>query len=372
MESIEIRKRFLTYFKNHGHTVVPSSSLIPDDPSVLLTTAGMQQFKPYYLPAGRHGTGKADAIKDFGSLNTASIQKSFRTSDIEEVGDERHLTFFEMLGNFSFGGYFKKEAISYAYEFLTKEMELEISYVTIFEGKESIGVPKDEESRTIWLGLGIPPENIIEQGMDDVFWGPTGSGGPCGPTTEIYCKNGAGQDIEVWNIVFNEFLFAGSREELNSGTSGKQLEKLPTPGVDTGMGLERLTMVVQKTQTIFETDLFYSLLQLLPNNLDTIKRRVFADNARAMAFLIADGVRPSNKEAGYVLRRLMRRVMVFEKLHKIPPHILDTVIHDIIHMSGDFYVEIQVQATTIKDTVAGEREKFSKTLEHGIRETYKF
>ncbi|OGZ43817.1 MAG: hypothetical protein A3C84_04025 [Candidatus Ryanbacteria bacterium RIFCSPHIGHO2_02_FULL_48_12] len=361
MEAQEIRKRFLEYFKNHGHTAVPSSSLIPDDPSVLLTTAGMQQFKPYY-------TGKADAIKDFGSLNTASVQKSFRTSDIEEVGDERHLTFFEMLGNFSFGGYFKKEAITFAHEFLTKEMGLEISYVTIFEGKDAIGVPKDEDSRAIWLGLGIPPEKIIEQGMDDVFWGPTGSGGPCGPTTEIYCTNGAGQDIEVWNIVFNEFLFAGSREELNSGSSGKKLEKLPVPGVDTGMGLERLVMVVQKTPTIFETDLFYSLLQLLPDNLDDVKRRVFADHARAMAFLIADGVRPSNKEAGYVLRRLMRRVMVFEKLHKIPPHILDTVIHEIIHMYGDFYVEIAHEANTIRSTIHEERDKFLKTLDRGISE----
>ena len=360
MEAQEIRKRFLEYFKNHGHAVVPSSSLIPDDPSVLLTTAGMQQFKPYY-------TGKADAMKDFGSLSTASAQKSFRTSDIEEVGDERHLTFFEMLGNFSFGGYFKKEAITFAHEFLTKEMGLEISYVTIFEGKESIGVPKDEESRGIWLDLGIPPEKIIEQGMDDVFWGPTGSAGPCGPTTEIYCANGAGQDIEVWNIVFNEFVFADSREELNSGSSGKKLEKLPTPGVDTGMGLERLVMVVQKTPTIFETDLFYSLLQLLPDSLDDVKRRVFADHARAMAFLIADGVRPSNKEAGYVLRRLMRRVMAYEKLHQVPPHVLDTILHEVIHLYGEFYPEIAREAKAIQTTVHEERDKFARTLEQGMR-----
>src|SRR3990172_8364223 len=140
MEAKEIRKKFLQFFEKRGHTVVPSSSLIPDDPSVLLTTAGMQQFKPYY-------TGKADAMRDFNSLNTASVQKSFRTSDIDEVGDETHLTFFEMLGNFSFGGYFKKEAIEYAYDFITKEMGLEISYVTIFEGKDYIGVPKDEVSK---------------------------------------------------------------------------------------------------------------------------------------------------------------------------------------------------------------------------------
>src|SRR3990167_4320977 len=147
----------------------------------------MQQFKLYY-------TGEKDAEKNFRTKNVVSIQKCIRTSDIDEVGDERHLTFFEMLGNFSFGGYFKKDAITYAYDFITKEMGLEISYVTIFEGKEDIGVPKDTESRDIWKSLD-PNLKIIEQGMDDVFWGPTWSSGPCGPTTEIYCKNGAGQDI---------------------------------------------------------------------------------------------------------------------------------------------------------------------------------
>ena len=155
--------------------MVPSSSLLPDDPSVLLTSAGMQQFKKYY-------TGEADAQRDFGSLNTVSIQKSFRTSDIDEVGDESHLTFFEMLGNFSFGGYFKKESIPLAHEFITNVMGLPISYVTIFKGSDT--VPKDEESREIWQSLGVT--DIREEGMEDVFWGPTGTEGPCGPTTEIY------------------------------------------------------------------------------------------------------------------------------------------------------------------------------------------
>src|SRR3989344_7833852 len=207
----EIRQKFLDFFKARGHTIVSSSSLLPNDPSVLFTTAGMQQFKPYYV-------GAADPMKDFGSLNTASIQKSIRTSDIDEVGDDTHDTFFEMLGNFSFGGYFKKEAITWAYEFITKEMGLPVSYVTIFEGKEDIGVPKDTESRDIWKALD-PKLDVREEGMDDVFWGPTGSSGPCGPTTEIYCKNGAVQDIEVWNIVFNQYFYPGSREELNSGAT---------------------------------------------------------------------------------------------------------------------------------------------------------
>ena len=217
MTSAEIRKRFLDFFEKRGHTIVPSSSLIPDDPSVLLTTAGMQQFKKYYAELDPTTTVHPSIGNPVGK-NAASCQTSFRTSDIDEVGDERHLTFFEMLGNFSFGGYFKKEAITWAYEFITKEMGLPVSYVTIFEGKEDIGVPKDTEPRDIWKALD-PKLDVREEGMDDVFWGPTGSSGPCGPTTEIYCKNGAGQDIEVWNIVFNQYFYPGSREELISGQS---------------------------------------------------------------------------------------------------------------------------------------------------------
>lgn len=312
MSSRELRQRFLEFFRTqrHAHAIVPSSSLIPDDPSVLLTTAGMQQFKKYY-------TAPEMADRDFGSRNAVSIQKSFRTSDIDEVGDERHLTFFEMMGNFSFGGYFKEEAIRYAYDFLTKEIMLEISYVTIFQGKEDIGVPKDEESKKIWQSLGVT--DIREEGMEDVFWGPTGASGPCGPTTEIYCKNGAGEDIEVWNIVFNEFLCSGSREELLAGTA--TLTPLTEKGIDTGMGLERLAMCVQKTKTIFETDLFAPLIKKLEENASFIvgypsydekpkRYRIFVDHLRASAFLIADGLIPSNKDRGYILRRILRRLMI--------------------------------------------------------------
>jgi len=195
MESRELRKRFLEFFRERGHAVVPSSSLLPDDPSVLLTTAGMQQFKPYY-------TGQADPFvsphpalggKPLGSKNAVSIQKSFRTSDINEVGDERHLTFFEMMGNFSFGGYFKEEAIRYAYDFF-KEIGLEISYVTVFEGKESIGVPKDEESKAIWKKLD-PNIKVIEQGMDDVFWGPQGTRGHAGQPLKFTAKTLRGKTL---------------------------------------------------------------------------------------------------------------------------------------------------------------------------------
>lgn len=363
MTSAEIRQKFLDFMKEKGHAVVPSSSLVPDDPSVLLTTAGMQQFKKYY-------TGEADAMKDFGAKSAASAQKCFRTSDIEEVGDERHLTFFEMLGNFSFGGYFKKEAIAYGYEFITKVMGLEISYVTIFEGKESIGVPKDEESREIWKSLD-PNMKIVEQGMDDVFWGPTGSGGPCGPTTEIYCKGKSftGEPIEVWNIVFNQFYYPGSRDELNFGAEGKKLEPLPTSGVDTGMGLERLVLVSQDAPTIFETDLFRSPLGgLLDSISDKRSARIIADHLRASVFLLADGVRPSNKERGYILRRLIRRMLVIAKRLNIQTEELVKYIGNIVKEYGKFYLELSVNSGSIEDEFRAEAKKFNSTLDKGLKE----
>lgn len=349
---------------------MPSSSLVPDDPSVLLTTAGMQQFKKYY-------TGELDAMKDFGAKSTASVQKSFRTSDIDEVGDERHLTFFEMLGNFSFGGYFKKEAIEYAHEFVTKEMGLVISYVSVFEGKADIGVPKDEESIAIWKSLGM--KDIREEGMADVFWGPTGSSGPCGPTTEIYCKNAAGQDIEVWNIVFNQFFFPGSREELEAGSpsqisqSGtsedkfrKKLEPLKTPGVDTGMGLERLVMSVQNTKTIFETDLFSPITALLPDNMAERTKRVIADHMRGSVFLISDGVRPSNKGAGYILRRLLRRAIVHAYLASEVGLDFEGIIRKIVDIYSGAYSELN--AAAVHQVFHEENEKFQKTMRNGLKE----
>ncbi len=361
MTSSEIRQKFLSFFKERNHTIVPSSSLIPDDPSVLLTTAGMQQFKKYY-------TGEADPMKDFGSKSTASCQKSFRTSDIDEVGDESHLTFFEMLGNFSFGGYFKEKAIQYAYEFIVKEMGLKISYVTVFEGKADIGVPKDTESRDIWKSLD-PKLEVREEGMEDVFWGPTGSSGPCGPTTEVYCKNASGQDIEIWNIVFNQYFYPGSREELNSGATGKKLEQLKTPGVDTGMGLERLVMCVQNAPTIFDTDLFAPIVEKMPAEASEREKRIFADHGRAVAFLISDGVRPSNKGTGYILRRLMRRMIVREHLAN-KDHAATLSGHDIlkavIEKYKEFYKNLNYEG--IIDAWWDESNKFSKTLEKGLRE----
>lgn len=340
----ELRQKFISFFEKRGHAVVPSSSLIPDDPSVLLTTAGMQQFKKYY-------TGEADPIKDFGSKNTASIQKSFRTSDIDEVGDESHNTFFEMMGNFSFGEYFKKEAIAYAHKFITQELGLSIDYVTVFEGDKE--VPADEESEKVWQDLGI--KNIKKLGRSENFWGPTGSEGPCGPTTEIFV---VGLEPEVWNLVFNEYYCQ----------PGGKLEKLKQNGVDTGMGLERLATAVQGKKHIFETDLFAPLLELLPGEVEERHKRIIVDHLRGSTFLLGDGVRPSNKEAGYILRRLMRRTFVYEKMYKIPDHVFDAIIHDIVHEYGEFYSELMRGNETIREEFKKEREKFGKTLDRGVKE----
>lgn len=358
MDAEGIRQRFLAFFTERGHAAVASSSLVPSDPSVLLTTAGMQQFKPYY-------TGAGDAARDFGSQSVASCQKSFRTSDIDEVGDERHLTFFEMLGNFSFGGYGKREAIAYAFDFITKEMALPISYVTVFEG--SGAVPKDDESAGIWKELGV--HDVRYESMADVFWGPTGSSGPCGPTTEIYCKNGAGEDVEIWNIVFNQFFYDGSREELLAGTAGKDLKPLQQFGVDTGMGLERLAMVAQKTNTVFDTDLFAPFMALLGGGaFDTKQQRIIADHARGSAFLLADGVRPSNKGAGYVLRRLLRRVFAYLHLASSRADLCEELIKTVIHNYGGFYQELQKNSDEIVSAMRAEWTQFKKTVGRGVKE----
>ena len=353
----QVREKFLKFFEERKHKTVPSSSLLPDDPSVLFTTAGMQQFKPYY-------TGQADQMKDFGSLNTASIQKSMRTSDIDEVGDESHLTFFEMLGNFSFGGYWKEAAIAWAHEFITKELGLKIEYVSVFKGLPSANIPADEESELLWKAID-PQLTVKRASIHDNFWGPTGSEGPCGPTTEIYVNSALRQaqgkpPVEVWNIVFNEFYYPGSREELLSGKSDKKLSELKTAGIDTGMGLERLTMIVQKKKNIFETDLFEPIMSSLPNHLDLRTKRIMADHARAVVFLASEGGVPSNKEQGYVMRRLMRRIMALN----ISKDIVDTVINTYT----DQYPELQVRRNEILRAYSDELIKFNKTLRNGLNE----
>lgn len=345
MTSKEIRDLFLEFFKQRGHAIVPSSSLVSEDPSVLFTTAGMQQFKPYYLgEKSPHGE------------NAVSIQKCFRTSDIDSVGDESHLTFFEMLGNFSFGGYFKEKAIEHAYEFIAKELKLEIEYVSVFGGDKENDIPPDEESEKIWKKIDGNIE-IKKAKKEDNFWGPTGDEGPCGPTTEIYING-----IEVWNIVFNEYY---------KNKEGK-FTKLKTPGVDTGMGLERLTMVAQQTPTVFETDLFADIAKdelgrpLIPDQLPLGVKRTTLDHARGIALLIADGLLPSNKDAGYVLRRLMRRIITYEQIANNPDFSVKKIFHRISQKYGEFYPGLDF--AVISRVFDEENAKFAAALKQGLKE----
>jgi alanyl-tRNA synthetase len=359
MTSNEIRNKFLEFFKEHSHTVVPSSSLIPDDPSVLLTTAGMQQFKPYYTELDPSTVIHPALGKPIGK-SACSVQKCFRTTDIEEVGDATHLTMFEMLGNFSFGSYFKKEAISLAHEFITSVVGLPISYVTIFKGSDI--VPKDLESKEIWNSLGVT--DVREEGMEDVFWGPTGSSGPCGPTTEIYCKTSEGKDVEVWNIVFNQFICSGPRENLMVGNA--ELKEVTVPGVDTGMGFERLVTIVQWKKSIYDTDIFQSVFGEILKNANVKSARIVADHLRSVSFLLADGITPSNKDRGYVLRRIIRRLVVHAHKIGLDKNDLLTKIDAIVAMYGEAYPELKVNIGAIKDGLAKEYDKFSQTLAEGM------
>lgn len=354
MTHSEIREKFLKFFESRGHKIVPSSSLLPTDSSVLFTTAGMQQFKPYY-------TGVGDAMKDFDSLNTVSIQKSMRTSDIDSVGDESHLTFFEMLGNFSFGGYWKKEAIELAHEFITKEIGLEIQYVTVFEGWKPTGlwiIGPDDESRDIWKSLGLRDDQIKNGGFEDNFWGPTGDDGPCGPTTEIYVDG-----LEIWNIVFNEYYKSKYPENNND------YKPLQTKGIDTGMGLERLAMVIQDKKNIFETDLFEPIIkkirELIPN-IGTKSERIVADHLRASLLLISDGVIPSNKEQGYVLRKLIRRAVTHANIFDMSfdSKGFGSIASSIIEVYKN-YSELGSEQNL--DQLSVEIRKFRKTLENGLK-----
>ncbi|MDO8560699.1 MAG: alanine--tRNA ligase-related protein [bacterium] len=340
MEANEIRKKFLDFFEKRGHAVVPSSSLIPDDPSVLLTTSGMQQFKPYFL-------SKADPMHDLGSRKAVSIQKSFRTSDIDEVGDESHLTFFEMLGHFSFGDYFKKETIEWTHELLTQIFKIDTERIsaTVFAGDEKI--PFDQESYDAWTRF-LPRERIRKGPRADNVWGPPGPEGPCGAANEVYVD-----DLEIATLVFMEYYCA------NDG----DLTPLPQKGVDVGWGLERIAKVLQNATNIFETDLFAPLMELLPGEVVICHKRIIIDHLRASTFLLGDGVRPSNKEAGYILRRLLRRTFVYEKTYNISLHIFDAVIHDIVHEYGEFYPELLRENENIRNEFKNERERFNQVEE---------
>ncbi len=362
-----LREQFFSFFEKRGHVPVPSSSLIPDDQSVLLTTAGMQQFKPYY-------TQIRDAKKDFSSQRVVSIQKCFRTTDFDEVGDDTHLTFFEMMGNFSFAplgsddptsygteGYFKTSAIVWGYEYITKELGIDPSriHVTIFSGDNVI--PRDDEAYRIWKDVvGIDPSRIREGGREDNFWGPTGVEGPCGPTAEIYVDG-----VEVWNIVFNEYYARMSGEQL-------EFEKSETPGIDTGMGFERLLSVVEGKSTFFETSAFLPSIQQIQKDaphLSVTQTRMLVDHMRGSIFLIGDGVLPSNKEAGYVLRRLLRKLITLAIQEGLEKELFTTLQQQIIDQYSPLYPELSlVQTQQIWDE---EYDRFKESITKGLKELEK-
>ncbi|HRH25723.1 MAG TPA: alanine--tRNA ligase [Parcubacteria group bacterium] len=364
MESTEIRRRFLSFFEKRGHAVIPSASLIPEnDASVLFTTAGMHPLVPYLL-GEEHPKGK----------RLVDVQKCVRTGDLDDVGDNRHFTFFEMLGNWSLGDYFKEDAIKWSYEFLTSKVEglgLDPTklYVTVFEGNDD--APFDEESKKIWMSLGVPEHRIYALGAEDNWWS-AGENGPCGPDTEMFydLTEGLGdlnkdeflkavkrEDlVEIWNDVFMEF-----RKE-----NGKVVEKLKSKNVDTGAGLERMTAVMQGKKTAYDTDIFEPIFNALGKTSDNVSARIIADHIRASVFMISDGVVPSNTDQGYILRRLLRRSFIHAQklgldsinLIKVAEAIIDHPVYSSYTLNRDL----------TNNVIDAEIGKFKETLKDGLKQ----
>ncbi len=360
--STDVRERFLDFFASKGHLKVPSSSLIPNDPTVLLTTAGMQQMIPYFL--GRETPP---------ALRLTSAQKCFRTTDIDKVGNESTLTFFEMLGNFSVGDYFKREAVAFAWEFLTQVVNLpaERLHPTVH--------PEDNEAPKWWSEIaGIPDEGIVR--LEDNWWGPPGASGPCGPDSEIYydrgvehgcgradCKPGCDCErfLEIWNLVFMEFY-----QDLDGSRT-----PLPRKNIDTGLGLERLSMILQDRESVFDTDSFRVIIDrfaALANTtygkdvrIDT-SLRVIADHARALVFLAADGVLPSNEGRGYIFRRILRRAVRHGKLLGLDKPFLAEAADTVINLMRGHYLELGLQRDRIVELLSLEEKKFGQTLNTGM------
>jgi len=375
MTSDQIRERYLSFFEQRGHKRVASASLVPSahDPSALLTVAGMHPLKPYFL-----GQEEPPAPR------LTSCQKCFRTVDIDNVGNTtRHLTFFEMLGNFSFGDYFKREAIEFAWE-LSREVfglaEDDI-WVTVFAGDEALGLGPDEEAIALWQEVGVPRGRIVECSREENFWqaGPTG---PCGPSSELYLDRGlefglkedlpGGENerfLEFWNLVFTQY-------DLGKGEHGKStLTNLPANNIDTGLGLNRMAAILQGKESVFETDQFQPLIDL-GEELSGRRYgeqagsdralRILADHARAMTFLVADGVVPSNEDRGYVLRRVMRRAILQGRALELEPGFLRRYGERVREVMGAAYPELGEQADAIDTWLGAEEEAFGRTLETGL------
>lgn len=374
MTSNEIRKRFLEFFEKRGHAVIPSASLVPENNSgVLFNTAGMQPLIPYLL-GKEHPKGK----------RLVNSQKCVRTQDIEEVGDNTHDTFFEMLGNWSLGDYFKKEAIEWSYEFLTSEKEglglnPERLFITCFEGDEN--APRDTESAEIWRDIfnknNIKGERIYFRPANKNWWS-VGDDGPCGPDTEMfydligdktsgmtlaeYLKADDDQTIvEAWNDVFMEYI----------KKDGKVVGKLEQKNVDTGSGFERVVMAVQGKTNIFDTDLFESLIMHIRDNAkvnNIISERIVADHIRTSVFMIVDGVVPSNTERGYILRRLLRRAVRHADILGLAKDFLPTLVPLIANIYRGVYEEISREEAKIISEIKKESDKFQKTLADGLKQ----
>ena len=370
MKSSEIRETFLSYFEANGHTRLPSASLVPaaHDPSVLLTTAGMQPLKPYFL-------GREQPPSD----RLTSCQRCFRTTDIEEVGNTaRHLTFFEMLGNFSIGEYFKEGAVAFAWELSLEGLGLdpERIWATVFEGDEELGLGPDAEAIELWRAQGVPEERIVQLPRSENFW-QAGPVGPCGPCSELYYDRGPdygpdsdrpGDDterhLEYWNLVFMTY-------ELREDGS---LTDLPQRGIDTGLGVERMAALKQDVPSVFETDLFSPLVRLAEersgrrfgeDERTTRAMRIIADHSRGTVNLIADGVVPSNEDRGYILRRVMRRAIQQGRVLELEPGFLGDFAERAIETLADPYPHVAAERDSIMRWVADEERSFGRTLERG-------
>ena len=370
--SAEIREAYLSFFEARDHRRMPSASLIPSsyDPSVLLTTAGMQPFKPYFL-------GQEPPPHP----RLTSCQKCFRTTDIDQVGSTaRHLTFFEMLGNFSFGDYFKQGAVEFAWALSLEGFGLDADdiWITVFEGDAELGLGPDEEAIECWRSLGVPDQRIVRLPRSENFW-QAGPVGPCGPCSELYLDRGPefggpddrpGDDterfLEYWNLVFMQY----SLHE--DGT----LEPLPQPSIDTGLGLDRMAAIQQGVPSVFENDQFRPLVELgeelsgrrYGQDFATTRAlRVLADHSRAMSFLIADGVVPSNEDRGYILRRVMRRAIQQGRSIGIEPPFLGRFADRVIEVMGGVYPELAAERELVHRWLSSEEESFGRTLEQGTR-----
>jgi alanyl-tRNA synthetase len=379
MTSNEIRDRFLKFFADRGHAIIPSAPLIPEnDPSVLFNTAGMMPLVPYFL-GQKHPAG--DKLAD--------VQKCVRTTDIDDIGDNTHLSFFQMLGNWSLGSYFKEEAIKWSWKLLTDKnegfgLDPKRLYVTVFAGDdpstpESLrtGAPRDEESAQIWQSVGVPANRIFYLPKENNWWSP-GDNGPCGPDSEMFydvTDNGLGDltleeyiqadarrdVVEIWNDVFMEY----------EKKDGQVIGKLAQKNVDTGAGLERLAMVMQGCNNVYDTDLFAPLISAIRTQAQKsgIKaERIVADHLRSAVFMIADGALPSNTDRGYVLRRLLRRAVRFADQIGLPAGSLATLAELVISQYGDFYPELTANKAKVLEAISAEEVKFRLTLEKGLKE----